>query len=323
MVRLLRTLLLVGGAAVLVVLVARVGPAVILDMLRRVGWGFAVATLLYSAHLAVRAAALWRSLPVRSLTYSSVLQVRVAGEAVETLTFTGPFLAEPAKGWLLAERGADGADAFGAVAIEYLLYTLVSAWLATAALSVLLTRGALPGAMRGPVIGIIAGMGVFTAGVAVAAVTGVGLLVPVIRRAGAIVGRQRAAVAVARIDPVERVLIDFMHRRPARLTEVILIEAAGHALLALEIAVVLGALAVPFRVSDPLIIEGGTKFISVAFFFIPGQMGASEGIYALLFRAAGFTGAAGLTMALVRRVRALMVAATGVAVLALARRGRS
>src|ERR1700730_16735801 len=237
--RLLRALLLTGGAAVLIVLVARVGPAVIVDMLRRVGWGFAVATILYSAHLAGRAEALWRSLPVRSLSYRTVLEVRLSGEAVETLTFTGPFLAEPAKGWLLAERGATGADAFGAVAIEYLLYTLASAWMAAVALSVLLTRGVLPGHMRGPVLGVIAGVGIFTAGVAFAAISGTGLLVPVVRRAGAIVGRHRAAAAVARIDPVERVLVDFMHCRPGRLAEVIMIEAAGHALLAFEVAAVL------------------------------------------------------------------------------------
>jgi hypothetical protein len=320
--RLLRTLLLAGGTAVLIALVARVGLAVIVDMLRRVGWGFAAATILYSAHLAVRAAALWRSLPVPSLSYRAVLQVRLSGEAVEMLTFTGPFLAEPAKGWLLAERGAKGADAFGAVAIEYLLYTLVSAWMAAVALSVLLTRGVLPGDVRGPVLGVIAGMGIFTAGVAVAAISGTGLVVPAVRRAGAIAGRQRAAAAVARIDPVERVLVDFMHRRPARLTEVLLIEAAGHALLALEIAAVLRALAIPFGAADPLIIEGGAKFISVAFFFIPGQVGASEGVYALLFRAVGFTSAAGLTMALVRRVRSLIVAGTGVAVLTALARGR-
>jgi hypothetical protein len=119
------------------------------------------------------------------------------------------------------------------------------------------------------------------------------------------------------------VLIDFMHRHPARLTEVILIEAAGHALLALEIAAVLRALAIPFRATDALILEGASKFISVAFFFIPGQLGASEGVYALLFRAVGFPAAAGLTLALVRRVRALVVAGTGVAVLAaLGRRQR-
>src|SRR5207244_13119603 len=68
--------------------------------------------------------------------------IRFAAEAVEMLTFTGPFLAEPAKGWLLTRHGVTAAQAFGAIAIEYLAYTLVSAWLATGALWLLLARHA-------------------------------------------------------------------------------------------------------------------------------------------------------------------------------------
>jgi hypothetical protein len=66
-----------------------------------------------------------------------------------------------------------------------------------------------------------------------------------------------------------------------------------------------------------LILEGGAKFIATAFAFIPGQMGASEGIYALLAGAIGLPTAAGLTLALVRRIRGLLVASVGVLVLTL------
>src|SRR5262249_38119548 len=76
--------------------------------------------------------------------FAEVLKVRLSGEAIETLTFTGPFLAEPAKGWLLTRRGLAGVDAFSAVAIEYLMYTLTSAWMSTIALWLLLSRAALP-----------------------------------------------------------------------------------------------------------------------------------------------------------------------------------
>lgn len=65
----------------------------------------------------------------------------------------GPFLAEPAKGWLLTQRGLTSAEAFGGVAIEYLLYTLVSGWMAAIALAVLISRGALPVLFRIPVAG--------------------------------------------------------------------------------------------------------------------------------------------------------------------------
>ena len=315
--RLIRAALLVAGAAVLAVLVSRIGVRVILDLLRQVGSAFLVVAAIYAAHLAVRAAALWRCLPPQSLRYGEVLRVRLSAEAVEMLTFTGPFLAEPAKGWLLARRGLTGADAFGGVAIEYLLYTLMSAWMAIVALSLLIARGALAPGLRGAVIGVIAGMIAFTLAFIVAAVSGRGLLVPIVRRSGAVIGRRRADAAAARLDPVERVLVAFIHDKPLRLSVVLVIEAIGHLLLALEILVVVRALGLSIALMDPIIVEGAIKFISVAFFFVPGQLGAQEGVYTLLFQAIGLSGAVGLTMALVRRVRALIVAGAGVAILAM------
>ncbi|HEY2904267.1 MAG TPA: lysylphosphatidylglycerol synthase domain-containing protein [Vicinamibacterales bacterium] len=315
--RLARALLFAAGAIVLAVLVARVGPTLIFDLLRRVGWAFLTVSLLYTVHLAVRSAALWRSLPSAVMRFVDVFQIRLAGEAVEMLTFTGPFLAEPTKGYLLTRRGATGPDAFGAVAIEYLLYTLVSAWLAAGALALLLLRNALSPSLRGPIIGLVVAIALLTAGFVVAAITGVGLIVPTVRSAGWVVGRQRAERAAAAIEPVECVLVTFMHARPGRLAEVIILEGVVHTLLALEVATVLHALGLPFGWLDPFIVEGGVKFISVVFFFIPGQIGASESVYTILFQALGFPAAAGLTLALVRRVRALVVAAAGTVALSL------
>jgi len=319
MTRTARALLLAAGAAVLAMLVVRTGPATIAALLRGVGWGFVVVSALYATHLAVRAGALWRSLPTPTLRYRDVLAVRLAGEAVEMLTFTGPFLAEPAKGFLLKRRGLDSADAYGAVAIEYLLYTLTSAWIAAGALSTLSSRHLIPGVLRGPIIGIVVGIGVFTAGCALTAMTGIGLIAPIVRVLGRLVGGA-SVTAIARLEAIERVLVDFMHRRPARLAEVVLTELAAHGLLAAEVWVVLRSLGLPVALSDPLLVEGGVKFISVAFFFVPGQLGASEGVYSWLVRTLGFSAAAGLTLALVRRVRALIVAALGLAVLAMMKR---
>ena len=213
--------------------------------------------------------------------------------------------------------GVTGADAFGAVAIEYLLYTLVSSWMAAVALSVLLVRGVLPQAMRTPIVAVIAGLIAFTLGCIVAAVLEVGLIERIVRALGQVIGRERTERVSVRIAPVEKVLVGFMHAQPGGLFQVLTIEAAGHALLAMEIWIVIQALALPARPSDPFVVEGGVKFISAAFFFIPGQIGASESVYAFLFNLLGLTAAAGLTMALVRRVRALIIAGAGLGVLAL------
>jgi len=316
MLRVGRAFLLVGGAIALAVLVARIGPGVIADMLRRVGWAFLAVSALYATHVAVRACALWRSLPIAGLPYADVLRVRLSGEAVEVLTFSGPFLAEPAKGWLLTRYGCSTADAYAGVALEYLLNTVISCGMATVTLALLLARGVLPETMHAPAVAIIVAMIAFTIACVVAAVTGVGLIVPIVRRVGRIAGRARADAAALRLDPIERALVGFMHTRPARLAEVLTIEVGAHALLALEIWIVVRALGLHIAPVDPLVVEGGVKFIGVAFFFIPGQFGASEGVYALLFGAIGLPAAAGLTMALVRRIRALIVAGAALAMTA-------
>src|SRR5947207_3298548 len=156
MLRLGRAFLVIGGAIAFAALVARIGPGVIVDMLRRVGWAVLAVSALYATHIAVRAFALWRSLgggdagPPRHerLSYAEVWRVRMSGEAVEVLTLSGPFLAEPAKGWLLTRYGFSTADAYGGVALEYLLNTVISCWLGGAALAMLLARAVLSGTLR-------------------------------------------------------------------------------------------------------------------------------------------------------------------------------
>jgi len=246
-----------------------------------VGWAFLVVSALYFAHVCVRAAALWRvtrtTASGRALRYREVLRIRLYGEAVEMLTFTGPFLAEPAKGVMLTRYGVARADTIKGVGIEYALYTLTSAWMGVFALSLLVSFGALPTALHQPVLYVIAGMVAFSVGAGVAALAG---YVPLRLGPGA---------------------------------QAIAIELAGQALLAAEIFVTVRVLGFAFSTLQSVLVEGSVKFISLAFFFVPGQIGAQESVYTLLFQSLGFPGAIGLTMALVRRVRALIVAAVALA----------
>jgi hypothetical protein len=94
----LRTVLLLGGAALLVLLLWRLGPSEIIDALGRIGWYFVPVLLLGGAHHATRALALHACvLRPGVLRYADALAIRLSGEAIQSLTFTGPFLAEPTK----------------------------------------------------------------------------------------------------------------------------------------------------------------------------------------------------------------------------------
>ena len=102
----LRIGLLLSGVALLVYLLWSLGPSTILDELRKVGWYIAPVMVLGAAHQITRAVALRACvLRPRIVRYRDVLAIRLSGEAIQSLTFTGPVLAEPTKAWLLESRG--------------------------------------------------------------------------------------------------------------------------------------------------------------------------------------------------------------------------
>lgn len=286
-------------------------------MLRRIGWSFLAVAGIYVLHLTFRAAALRRTVLRAPLRFRDALRIRFAGETVEKLTLTGPFLAVPAKGWLLKQRGLPAADAFAAVAAEYLLHIVVAAWLVILAVPLLLTQRSFPPAVGAAAVATLGITIAFLAAFAFAAITGIGLIAPILRASQLLIGRRRAEYAAREFEPVEGVLVAFLHAHPWRLTEVLVLEAAAHLMLVLEIWIVMLALGFDLSWTGALILEGGGKVISVAFAFIPGQVGASEGVTAMLAGTIGLPAAAGLTLALVRRMRGLVIAAASVVVLSL------
>src|SRR5438067_411320 len=255
--RRVRLLLLVLGLGVVVFLVWQAGVRVVMGMLVRVGWSFAAVVAIYAVHVGIRAVALWRSMTTGMVRYTEVLRIRLSGDALEMLTFTGPFLAEPAKGWLLTGRGVTTAEAFAAVITEYLLYTVMSACLGILSLSLLLTRHTLPQGFRPGAVTVIALMIAFLAAFTFAAVTGIGLIVPILRASGAVIGRRRADAAADEFARIEDLIIRFLHGHHGRLAEVLAFETAAHMLLVLEVGVMIAALGFSPSWSNAIVVEGG------------------------------------------------------------------
>jgi hypothetical protein len=303
--------ILVAAVVALVLIVRHIGTGIILGMLRQVGWSFSIVIALYAAHTALRGVTLWQTLPARTVPLGTVVRIRFGAEGIEMLTLTGPFMAEPAKAWLLHRHGLDGPDAIGAVATEYLLYNLTAAWMAAAAFALLLVRGVLPHALGVPAEWVIALVTLLSGGCLVAGITGKGLIAPAVGAVLQRVAPRHAETAVARVREAERPLVSVLHDNPRRLAAILAVELAGHALLVLEIGVVLIALGYHPGALTPIIIEGAIKSIAGVFFFVPGQIGVSEGIYAVLMPVVGLPAAAGVTISLVRRARALAVGGAG------------
>jgi len=310
-----RAVLLGFGCILFAYLLFHLGAAKILSLLLGIGWYFGLIAAMYAGHQLLRAFAYWKCATANGHSlYWDMLRIRLSGEAIQFLTFTGPFLAEPAKMWLLQKRGLSPKRAVAATVSEYLIYTLTSAAFAIAALIYLLGNFELSRIVALAAKIIVYAMSTFLLAAACAIVFRIYLIGAIIKGVGRlpIIGTH-LHLDEKDVRDTEDLLFVVLRDRPLRLLSILAVEFAAQALLVLELFVLLRTTGKPFSVLDPFLIEGATKFVALAFFFIPGQVGAAEGTYALIFKTVGLSASAGFALALARRLRSILVAGVGLA----------
>src|SRR5436190_260270 len=86
-----------------------------------------------------------------------------------------------------------------------------------------------PPPVRPAAVVILAATMAFIAAFAFAAVTSIGLIVPIVRAARVLIGARYAARAAHDLGPIEHALVTFLHSHPARLAEVFAMEITAHA----------------------------------------------------------------------------------------------
>src|SRR5262249_13072880 len=115
----LRIVGFLGGFVLLATLFIRLGPARILSLLASLRWNFLVLVSPFAAHELVRTLAIRRWLPADTRpSLKELLRIRFIGEAAGALTRTGSVAAEPARAWLLANRGGHGVHGYAAAVGE-------------------------------------------------------------------------------------------------------------------------------------------------------------------------------------------------------------
>ena len=309
----IRVLFLFAGIIVLGVLLWQLGPAEILRATAQIGWHSLPILVCFGAYQAMRAVAFKLSvLRSRDVPFLDALWIRLSGDAIHSLTFSGPFLSEPTKAWLLKRRGLTLAEGFAATLTAALMNLIVGAAMGTAGLVYLLRHAALPRAAAGAAVALVCLNVAFLLAAAVAIGTRfylIGTAIGWLGRAGILWGRLKPDVAA--INRMEDVLLGILHDRPARAAAIMLAETGGQLALVVELAWILRALDMATPAIYPLAIEAATKFITVVFFFMPLQLGTAEGSYAVIFGAFGLPVAAGFSVAFFRRLRSLLVASAG------------
>jgi hypothetical protein len=307
----------IAGLSLLIYLILQLGPQKILSIILGLKWNLFWIISIYSASEMLRAVALWKSLPEGlSQPYLRMLGVRLSGEAVRNLTFTGPFVGEPLKAWLLRETGLPAAGAVASIITEYLVYTFASAAIGLAGLSYILTNMQLEKEISVAAQVIAYAMAVFLAASAIGITFRIYLI-------GAVIDGMRKLPVVGKRVPwdkegvrrMEDLLFAVFREHPQRFAIIFALDCAAHALLICELYWIVTSSGVRFGMFQAFLIEAATKFMALGFFFVPMQVGVAEKTYSVVFEILGLPLAAAVAMSLVRRSRTIIVSAVGLTVL--------
>ena len=296
----------IGGIALLVWMLARVGVAEIAADVRQVGWMLVAIVAIGGLRFLFRALA-WRLClePPHALSLGDAFAAVVCGDTIGNLTPLGPLVGEPAKAAFVRGRVALG-PAVTALAIENVLYTLSAAAMIASGMVALLVSFQPPSAVRGVgEIAVAATLALF----AIALIMLWRQPVLISRALGLVPPLRRHA---ARMQEIETRIYTFASRHRAALPALAAAEMGFHALGVAEIYLTLWILngSAPSLLTA-FILETANRLITVVFKFIPLRLGVDEAATAYISQVLGLGTRSGLSMAIIRKLRMLFWALAG------------
>jgi hypothetical protein len=312
---------MVLGAVLLVVSIRQAGIETIVASIRSVGAWLIVVVALGAARMALRARA-WtacsRAEHPQGLPFTAAFSAVLAADALGNLTPLGLLASEPAK-VVLARRHVPAAASLSSVAVENAFYTASVLAMLLAGAWVLLQRAGVPP--------LVEQMGeAILAGAAIAAIATLWIFrtrPALLSRAGHVVARLfNRPGAIAAFETLEQSVYDVVHWPGTRLVEVTLCQAGFHVLAVLEVWLILRVMPGGAGTSlvDAFLMEATGRFITIAFKFVPYRLGVDELGSGSIAQVVGIGAPAGVALALVRRVRILLLNMVGIVLLARDRR---
>jgi hypothetical protein len=309
---LLNIAVIVIGIALLFYTVQRVGgwPAVVAGI-GSVGWWFIVVVVLGAARMACRAGAWMACVPDRQLRFREAFGAVLAGDAAGNLTPLGVFASEPTK-ILLTRARLSTVTSIASVATENAFYTASVLVVLLAGTWMFLQRAEVPSGLEQIaeailIVIVVAGaVGLWAARTRPAVLS---RLAPLVAR---LAGRSHAPADAVR--EVETQIYGVLHWPIGRLVHVVWWEALFHVLAVAEVWVVLSLLHTDRVISgiDAFLMESAGRFVTVAFKFVPYRLGIDEAGSGAVADVLGLSATSGVTLALVRRLRILVLNTIGV-----------
>jgi lysylphosphatidylglycerol synthase-like protein len=295
-----------AGAALFAYAVRRAGVADILEGIRRIGWGLVLILGLAGVRFLIRAEC-WRLClpPTVAFGLPRALAAFLAGDAVGNVTPLGLLASEPTK-VLLTRHHLAPREAIASLAVENFVYAASVLAMVGIGLIVLVTGVPLP---RGWIAASLAGLVAMLAGAAIALRAMRGTWDP----ARGSRPRWRERLATIRDEAV-----GFSGGHPRRLWRVFALDLLFHALAVVEVFVtlqwLLGNRSPTFV--QAVVFEALNRVVTAVFKFVPFRVGIDEAAAGALAPMLAVNPAAGVALAVVRKVRNLCWAAIGLTLVA-------
>ena len=315
---LLNIVVAIVGVALLIYTAERAGGwAVIVDGVASVGWWFAVVVLLGAFRMACRTRAWMICANDPQLGFGDAFGAWLVADAMGNLTPLGVLASEPTK-ILMVRTRISTVTSVASVAIENVFYT--------ASVLVVLLSGTwlfLQYANVPPGLEHISE--IIVAGVAIAAVIGVWAArarPAILSRFGPLISKIAGSAHAPgdAIREVESQIYAVPQWPIGRIANVTLWEVAFHVAAVAEVFVVLRLLVPDITLTETFLLESAGRFVTVAFKFVPYRLGIDEAGSGAVASALGLPPVTGVTLALVRRIRIIVLNAIGLALLVRHRR---
>ena len=306
----LNLLIALVGVALLIFTIRRVGWSEVVSGITSVGWWFVLVVVLGAVRMACRARAWLTCADDPQLRFRDTFGAMIAADALGNLTPLGLLASEPTK-ILLARSRVSTVTSVASVTIENACYTASVAVVLLGGTWFFFQRAEVPPALEQiaevivVAIGITAIVGLWMARSQPAVLS---RFAPLITRLAG-----RTAVPAEAIREVEARIYGVLGWPVSRLARVAAWEVAFHVAAVAEVWLVLRLLpgAANATLVDAFLLESAGRFVTIAFKFIPYRLGIDEAGSGAVPQVIGMGPAAGVSLALVRRLRILVLNAIG------------
>jgi hypothetical protein len=296
------------GIALLVFTVERAGGwSAIVDGVASIGWWFAAVVALGALRMACRTRAWMICASDSQLRFRDAFAAWLVSDAMGNLTPLGLLASEPTKVLMVRTR-ISTVTGVASVTIENVFYTISVCVVLLTGTWLFMQRADVPAGLQ-EISEIILGA------VAVAAVIGVwaartrpailSKFAPIISK---MAGQAHAPDA---IRDVEAQIYAVPAWPASRILGVTVWEIAFHIGAVAEVWLVLRLLVPQVTLAEAFMLESAGRFVTVAFKFVPYRLGIDEAGASAVANVLGFSPATGVTLALVRRLRIMVLNAIG------------